>query len=501
MKKKLIILLVFMMLFSNIAYAGGWFLGASDWAEPELQKALDNGLITHDDFAAEMKAYSDYISRAEFAKLIMNMYYQMTESYPELASADTFSDTTNKYVLMANAAEIINGKGNGIFKPYDLITRQEMAVMMSRALDSMNIDYYTGDGVLTVADKDSVSGWAVKGVDFAFENGFIKGDGTNFKPLNNTPIEQAVIIVNRVYEKYASSIKPSEPKDYSKGYSVSKEDGNGYITYSNGEKELVRENVVFIDYLRSDIQKLYVVTSDKNSYRYNVSDMTYDTLAHTTHTQDMRIVQGGEYDGYLVVKTLVNGVTEYKVLCNNKYNSYENRMISSFDNMSEQIANAYADNDYTKGYSLSIEKGKSRYTTLHITYDNTGIKENLKLDASKYYTCQSNPRYFYYETYHHFTKYDLETGTKTDLITLSTFGSQRLGITAFGYVDGGEYDGYVIIRGSWGGYVAGDRNKPGPTIIIIDPNGNKDNFKGKYTSDSDVTNDPRSVVESFYFRP
>jgi hypothetical protein len=480
------------MLFSNIAFAGGIFSGSSDWAEPELQKALDNGLITHDDFVGEIGGYSNYIMRCEFAKLIMNMYYQITKEYPEPTSSDTFSDTDNKYVLMANAAGIINGKGNKTFKPYDPITRQEMAVMMSRSLDSMNIDYYTGDGVLTVADKDSVSGWAVKGVDFAFENGFIKGNGTNFKPLNNTPIEQAVIIVNRVYEKYASSVKPSEPKDYTKGYSVSIENGNGYITYSNGEKELVRENVVFIDYLKSDIQKLYVVTSDKNSYNYNVSDMSYDTLPLSTYTQDMRIVQGGEYDGYIVVKTLIDGVTEYRVLCNNKYTSYENRMISSFDNMSEQIASAYADNDYTQGYSLSIEDGK-----LNITYNNTGRKENLEIRAYEYYTCQSNSRYFYY-TDGGFMKYDLETKRYSTL--LSRGMDSQLTITAFGYVDGGKYDGYLVIKSYYRSSFSGNR-EPQKIISIIDTNGNVERFTGKYTTESDVTNNPEKVVKSFYFRP
>jgi hypothetical protein len=43
-------------------------------------------------------------------------------------------------------------------------------------------------------------------------------------------------------------------------------------------------------------------------------------------------------------------------------------------------------------------------------------------------------------------------------------------ITAFGYVDGGKYDGYVVIRGLWSGITyMGDKPKENPgEIRIID---------------------------------
>jgi hypothetical protein len=299
--------MVFTFTFTSNADADRGYSGASDWAIEELEEAFQNGIDN---------GYEDYsrnITRVQFAELIMNMYNQMTGKYPTPAPSNTFSDTTDKNVLMAKTAGIIGGKGKGIFAPEAPITRQEMAIMMSRSLDSMNIDYYKGDGVLTVADKDSVAGWAVSGVDFAFENGFIKGNGTHFKPLANTPIQQAVIIVNRVFEKYYKPIEPNEdtepiePNDYTRGYDISVENEEIYATfYNNGQKIKIGKggNYKILD---SDDSKLYCVDYGI-VYRYNFEKNKVDweyknNLDYINgYLSDCTVVNGGKYDGYIILR-------------------------------------------------------------------------------------------------------------------------------------------------------------------------------------------------------
>ncbi|MCG8500098.1 MAG: hypothetical protein MJB12_06780, partial [Firmicutes bacterium] len=170
---------------------------------------------------------------------------------------------------------------------------------------------------------------------------------------------QAVVIVNRVFEKYSCKIIEG---DYKKGYTVSIENGNGYITYSNGVKKQIRSDVIYIDYLRSDNKNLYVLTKDNGSYRYDVSDMSYNKMPLSTYTQDMRVVQGGEYDGYVVVKTLIEGVTEYRVLDNNSYNSYFGMVINSFSDLTGQI-----DDFNSKGFSYTV--ADKTYETFEFVYD------------------------------------------------------------------------------------------------------------------------------------
>ena len=126
-------------------------------------------------------------------------------------------------------------------------------------------------------------------------------------------------------------------KDYNKGYTVSVEGGSGYITYSNGYKEMVLDNVKYLDFLRSDNKKLFVLCNDKTSYRYDVSSMTRDTLPLNTYTTNMVVVQGGDYDGYLGVEVVIEGVTEYRALTNNSYNSYTGITLSSLNRVADQI--------------------------------------------------------------------------------------------------------------------------------------------------------------------
>ncbi|MCT4686320.1 S-layer homology domain-containing protein [Vallitalea sp.] len=336
MKKKLGLIIILVMLFTCSAYAGGWYPGASDWATEELENAFQNGIDN---------GYNDYscnITRVQFAELIMNMYNQMTGKYPNPAPSNTFSDTTNKNVLMANAVGIINGIGNGVFAPEAPITRQEMSIMMSRTLDSMNIDYYKGDGILSVVDKASVANWAVSGVDFAFENGFMKGNGTNFKPLANTPIEQAVIIVNRVFKKYYT--KPIEPNDYTKGYDISIENEEIYATfYNNNQKIKIGKGIIY-KILESDTSKLYCLDTGI-VYRYNFEKNKVDWKYEKERLTYVTLVNGDKYDGYIIL-------TESSMLDSYVYSVFNTDLI--------EIGKIYKWNN-KQDLNLKIEKLLNKY--------------------------------------------------------------------------------------------------------------------------------------------
>ncbi|GMQ56449.1 hypothetical protein AN1V17_08420 [Vallitalea sediminicola] len=383
MKNKfgLIIALALVFTITSNVYAGGWYPGASDWATEELDNASQNGINN---------GYSDYncnINRVQFAELIMNMYNQMTGKYPNPVPSNTFSDTTDKNVLMANAVGIIKGKGKGIFAPNAPITRQEMAIMMSRSIDSMNIDYYKGDGILSVVDKDSVAGWAVSGVDFAFENDFMKGNGTHFKPLANTPIEQAVIIVNRVYNKYYT--KPIEPNDYSRGYDVSTENNNIYVIFHNNDQKIKIGEGNYYQILESDTSKLYCQKTDV-VYRYNFEKNEVDWKYEHASLTDYTLINGGKYDGYIVLRIYTMMDCYKNLVLNNDLTELGN--ISNWNSKEE--------------LNLKIEKLLNEYNR-----ETTGTEEfNIKVtDPSQswdnvnftktYFKFYSNPDYSFVDDY------------------------------------------------------------------------------------------------------
>ena len=89
MKKVVSLSVVVCLIFGNVVFAGGWFLGASSWAEDELLQSVDNGIISYDDFTGESQGdYSQSISRQDFAMLAVRLYVAMTGVTPKEASKE-----------------------------------------------------------------------------------------------------------------------------------------------------------------------------------------------------------------------------------------------------------------------------------------------------------------------------------------------------------------------------------------------------------------------------
>lgn len=176
-----------------------YYHGASTWAFPELDKAVEYGMVT-ESIRPNMKAN---INREEFSEVIVNLYEKATNK-PISYTDNPFNDTENQDVIKAASLGIVVGVGEGKFAPKSLVTRQEMAVMLCRTLELLypSLDY-KGVGAKAFSDNNKISQWAVKGVQFLTKYEIIKGDkGGNLNPLSSTTREQAVAIVVRVYELF-----------------------------------------------------------------------------------------------------------------------------------------------------------------------------------------------------------------------------------------------------------------------------------------------------------
>lgn len=176
-----------------------YYHGASSWAIAELDKAVVYGMVT-ESIRPNMKAN---INREEFSEVIVKLY-EKAKNKPISTSENPFVDTENADVIKAASLGIVVGVGDGKFVPKSLITRQEMAVMLSRTLELIypSLDYKTA-GSKVFPDGGNVSQWAIKGVQLLTKYEIIKGDEVgNLNPLSNTTREQAVAIVVRAYEMF-----------------------------------------------------------------------------------------------------------------------------------------------------------------------------------------------------------------------------------------------------------------------------------------------------------
>jgi len=186
--------------FSNtISHGMPAFSYASAWAIEDLNKAAEYGFITErikNNMAAP-------ITREEFAEIAVRFYEKFgnTATYKDMSA---FTDTTNPEIFKAYEANILSGVGNNKFAPNNLIKRQEIAAMVTRAVKAVrpNADFSTA-GVAKFPDEHLIADWALEVVRFANKNRLIGGlpDG-RIDPLGTTTREQAVLIIFRAYEKY-----------------------------------------------------------------------------------------------------------------------------------------------------------------------------------------------------------------------------------------------------------------------------------------------------------
>ncbi len=132
------------------------------------------------------------ITRAEIVKVIVEAYGLTGKSdkkFNDVPENAWYAD----YVAIALYNGIIEGDENGNFRPNDPVTRQELAVMLYRAMKiSVNAPS------ASFADSSDIAGWANGAVNYLAAEGVINGygDGT-FKPYGNaTRAETAKIIAS-----------------------------------------------------------------------------------------------------------------------------------------------------------------------------------------------------------------------------------------------------------------------------------------------------------------
>lgn len=178
------------------------FTGASSWALEELNKAVEYGLYID----KIMNNYNQNITREEFCELVIKLYEKLkaTETIP--ISPNPFRDTQNEGILKAFGTGIVKGTSADSFSPYNPITRQDICVMLYRAITGAvsNVDTNI-DGVPVFVDENLIGSWAVKEIKFAYKNNIMKGSDSNkIMPRDNTNREQALLLIKRVYEAFGS---------------------------------------------------------------------------------------------------------------------------------------------------------------------------------------------------------------------------------------------------------------------------------------------------------
>lgn len=136
------------------------------------------------------------------------------------ASQSEFTDVdkTDYYydaVKVLGEADVLSGYPDGTFKPYNYVTRAEMAAIVCRMLGRKSDAF--NDIEKTSFNDVSNNSWAKGYINIAVKNGIINGDGNgNFRPDDNVKYEEAVKMIICSLGLGDSIIV--DPSDWSSGY-------------------------------------------------------------------------------------------------------------------------------------------------------------------------------------------------------------------------------------------------------------------------------------------
>ncbi len=171
------------------------------WAENEIA-GMNSRLIVLGTDGSEF-APEAMVTRAELAAMLARAL-GLPEGENPAGFVDISSDNWyNGAVAALKAYGMMDGFGDGTFRPNQAVSRQEAIVMMIRALRladtagltsnngaQANIDIYT--------DSNQIAGWASDAVQTAIQSGLIKGYGNELRPQQSLTRAETTVLLYRM---------------------------------------------------------------------------------------------------------------------------------------------------------------------------------------------------------------------------------------------------------------------------------------------------------------
>jgi hypothetical protein len=178
---------------------------ASDWALKELNSLYGLDLLPPMLFGR----YREYITRAEFASLLLILYETLeghAVTYPDNSNfADITGHVFETEIRKAYEVHLVDGRPDGTFDPEGLLNRQEAAKMFVSFINIVEgFPPPTDINVSIFKDASEIGLWAAPYVVFAYNNNKImQGDDKgNFLPKNNLTREQSLAMIYRTILQY-----------------------------------------------------------------------------------------------------------------------------------------------------------------------------------------------------------------------------------------------------------------------------------------------------------
>lgn len=189
MKRFVGIVIIAVMLLQTMS-AAGFFSDVDEASEQGIAilKMAERGIV--DGVGDGRFKPQDSLTRSQFVKIV-NKVFGYTQ-----AGENKFTDVHQgkwyyEDVCIAVEAGYINGVGNGLFAPDDKVSREQVCVIMDNILKMEQLPYFT-------KPLDKVSLWATDAVYKALSNGLVAlEDGDVFRATENMTRGEACLVLEK----------------------------------------------------------------------------------------------------------------------------------------------------------------------------------------------------------------------------------------------------------------------------------------------------------------
>ncbi|MGI5920890.1 MAG: S-layer homology domain-containing protein, partial [Syntrophomonadaceae bacterium] len=166
---------------------------AGHWAEESIRQLVASGVVAG--YPDGTFKPDQTMSRAEFVTMLVKAL--KLENHGGKFFADTTTHWAKDYIACAVTAGLINGYDSNTFGPDDLVTREQMAVIIGQAAKLPIVSKNTG-----FTDNNSISPWARDAIATVVDNSLMFGYPDNtFRPQGIATRAEAATVIVKVLNK------------------------------------------------------------------------------------------------------------------------------------------------------------------------------------------------------------------------------------------------------------------------------------------------------------
>ena len=170
-------------------------LGNHAWAESSINALADEGIIKGT--SENTFSPANNITRADFAILLVRAFKlesDNTENFSDVSDSDYFA----KELAIARNEGIVGGIGDNKYAPEDFITRQDMMVIVYRALTKLGVELQNAD--VSYDDFTDVADYAEDAVKALITNGLVNGKSGKIAPTEYTTRAEVAVLLKRILD-------------------------------------------------------------------------------------------------------------------------------------------------------------------------------------------------------------------------------------------------------------------------------------------------------------